>query len=61
MTTITKLIFFIALLISLVVLLPIGVIWSLNTLFALSIPFTFETWLAVFILSAAVKTQVTTK
>lgn len=28
------------------VLGPIVVIWSLNTLFALAIPYTFKTWLA---------------
>ncbi len=32
------------------VLGPIVVIWSLNTLFTLAIPYTFKTWLAAFIL-----------
>lgn len=32
------------------VLGPIVVIWSLNTLFTLAIPYTFKTWLATFIM-----------
>ena len=30
---------------------PIAVIWSLNTLFALGISYSFETWLAALILT----------
>ena len=38
---------------------PIALIWSLNTLFpALAIPFTLETWLAAFLIPAALKTNV---
>lgn len=37
-----------------IVLGPILVIWSLNTLFpVLTIPYTVETWIATFILSGA--------
>jgi hypothetical protein len=32
---------------------PFGVIWALNTLFGLDIPYTFFTWLAVMFLSMA--------
>lgn len=32
--------------------IPFCVIMSLNTLFALGIPFSFETWLAAFMLTA---------
>ena len=36
----------------LVLLMPLAVIWSLNTLFpVLAIPYTLETWLAVILLS----------
>lgn len=37
-----------------IILLPIATIWSLNTLFSLAIPITFDTWLAAFVLSAVV-------
>lgn len=33
---------------------PLAVIWALNTLFSLNIPFTFWTWLAVVILAALI-------
>jgi len=36
----------------LVLLMPLAVLWSLNTLFpVLAIPYTLETWLAVILLS----------
>lgn len=35
----------------LVALGPLALIWSVNTLFALSIPYSVETWLAVLVLS----------
>ena len=38
----------------LVIIGPILTIWSLNTLFNLTIPFTFETWAAAGVLSAVV-------
>jgi len=39
---------------------PIALIWSLNTLFpVLVIPYTLETWLAAFIIPAALKASVT--
>jgi hypothetical protein len=34
------------------ILLPVLVIWSLNLLFTLNIPFTFWTWLAVALIGA---------
>ena len=41
---------------------PLALIWALNTLFpVLAIPYTFETWLAAFIIPAAFKTEITTK
>ena len=40
--------------ISLLVILPTLVIWALNILFALMIPYTMETWAATFILLAVI-------
>jgi hypothetical protein len=38
---------------------PIALIWALNTLFpVLSIPLTLETWLAAFIIPAALKSNI---
>lgn len=45
---------FAVLVIILVIIGPILTIWSLNTLFSLTIPFTFETWAAAGVLSAVV-------
>jgi hypothetical protein len=45
-------IFIISFVILVIVLAPIAGIWSLNTLFGLAIPFTFDTWMAAFFLSA---------
>ena len=36
---------------------PVAVIWALNTLFGLSIAFTFKTWLAALVLIGAVAVQ----
>ena len=50
------------LVVALFILIPFAVIWSLNTLFTvLAFPYTFETWLAVVVLSAVFKTTVTKK
>lgn len=41
---------------------PLALLWAINTLFpSLAIPYTFETWLAAFIIPAAFKTIITTK
>ena len=41
---------------------PIALLWALNTLFpSLAIPYTFETWLAAFIIPATLKSNVTMK
>lgn len=40
--------------IALIIGMPFAIIWSLNTLFALTIPFTFWTWLATLILAGTV-------
>lgn len=54
-----KVIFVIAFVALLVVVGPIALIWALNTLFpVLAIPFTLETWLAAFVVSATLKSTV---
>lgn len=40
---------------------PLVVIWSLNTLFGLLIPYTFWTWLATFFLLWAINPQAAKK
>ena len=42
----------------LIVIGPILIIWSLNTLFGMGIPFTIWTWLSVVILGSVLKTKV---
>lgn len=43
----------VVLLIAVLIVGPIATIWALNVLFGLYIPYTFATWLAVLILTAA--------
>lgn len=38
-------------LIAIIVVVPFAVIWALNTVFALSITYTWKTWLAVTVLN----------
>jgi hypothetical protein len=62
MSNANKIIFWVVILIALVILGPIAVIWSLNTLFpALAIPLSFDTWCAVVVLSGVFKTTITRK
>lgn len=57
-----KILAVLALIILVVVFAPFATIWSLNTLFpALAIPFTFDTWAAVILLGAAIRSNVTLK
>ncbi len=37
---------------------PLIILWALNTLFGLGIPYTFWTWLATAILTSVIKIQV---
>jgi hypothetical protein len=54
-----KYILLITLLIFLIILGPLLIIWSLNTLFPLlAIPYTWETWLAVVFIGSLFKTTV---
>ena len=42
--------FIIAIVIALIILGPLALLWSLNTLFSLAIAYTFKTWLAALVL-----------
>ena len=54
-----KVILWAVFIIALVILGPVAVIWSLNTLFpALTIPVSFDTWCAVVVLSSVFKTTI---
>ena len=54
-----KFILAIAFILFLIVIGPIATIWALNTLFpVLAIPYTFETWVAAFIIGALLKSKV---
>ena len=58
----TNIVIVLAIVIAIVSGAPTAFIWSLNTLFpALAIPYTLETWLAAFIISAAFKATVRSK
>jgi hypothetical protein len=53
---------FAVLIVALVVLGPLATIWALNTLFPLlAIPYTWQTWLAVLVMSAFFQTKVSVK
>jgi hypothetical protein len=53
---------FAVLVVALVVLGPLFVIWSMNTLFPiLAIPYTWQTWLSVLVMSAFFQTKVSVK
>lgn len=41
-------------------IMPLAAIWALNTLFSLSIPYTFWSWLAMVVLAVFAKTGITT-
>ncbi len=46
--------FALAVVAAIIVFMPLAAIWSLNTLFTLTIPYSFDTWLAAFVLSAVI-------
>jgi urea transporter len=57
-----KIIAVIALIVAVIIIGPILTIWSLNTLFpALAIPYVIETWAAVVILAATIRSNVSLK
>jgi len=43
-----------------IICLPFAIVWALNVLFALNLPFNFETWLAVSIFGWLVNANVWT-
>ena len=47
----------IALVLLVIVCGPLASIWAVNTLFGLTIPFTFETWAASLILTGAITSR----
>jgi len=55
MMKMNKILLWLIILVAVAALGPLLVIWSLNTLFALTIPFTIETWSAVIILGMFLK------
>jgi hypothetical protein len=50
-----KILLWLIILVAVAAIGPLCVIWSLNTLFAFTIPFTLETWSAVIILGMFLK------
>lgn len=46
------LVFGIPVVIAAIIFVPLALIWSLNTLFGLTIPWTFKTWFAALVLGA---------
>lgn len=57
-----KILFWVVFLVALIILGPVAVIWSLNTLFpALAIPLSLDTWCAVVVLSSVFKTTISKK
>jgi hypothetical protein len=62
MSKLIGIVFAIALVILLLAIGPLATIWSANTLFpSLAIPYTIETWLAVIILGAFFRANVSIK
>ena len=54
-----KIVGLIVLIVALLVVMPLLTIWALNTLFpALAIPYGIDTWAAVVLLGAAMRTKV---
>jgi hypothetical protein len=57
-----KIIALVVLIIAILIVGPLLTIWSLNTLFpALAIPYAIETWAAVVILAATIRSNVSLK
>ena len=62
MSKLFGLLFVIALAVVIIAIGPLATIWSVNTLFpTLAIPYTIETWVAVIILGAALRANVSIK
>lgn len=62
MTDVIKLILALAFIVFVIAIGPILTIWAVNTLFpTLAIPYTLETWFAVVVLGAFMRTKVSLK
>lgn len=62
MSEVIKLILAIALIIAVIAVGPLLTIWAVNTLFpAVTIPYTIETWFAVVVLGAFMRSKVSLK
>lgn len=51
----------VVIIVAIAVIFPLLIIWSVNTLFALTIPYTLETWSAVVLLQMFFKTSISYK
>ena len=62
MSDVIKLLFAIALIIVVIAIGPLATIWAVNTLFpVVAIPYTLETWFAVVLLGAFIRSKVSLK
>lgn len=62
MTDVIKLLFGLALIIVVIAIGPLATIWAVNTLFpVVAIPYTLETWFAVVLLGAFLRSKVSLK
>ena len=62
MTDIIKLLLGLALIIAVIAIGPLATIWAVNTLFpVVAIPYTLETWFAVVLLGAFLRSKVSLK
>ena len=61
MSDLIKLIFVIIFVIVLLLVGPLAVIWSVNVLTHTDIPYTFDTWIAIVVLGAFLRANVTVK
>jgi hypothetical protein len=61
MSSLIKLILIIIFVIVLLLVGPLAVIWSVNVLARTDIPYTFDTWIAIVVLGAFLRANVTVK
>jgi len=62
MSDIIKIVFALAVIVFIIAIGPLATIWAANTLFpTLAIPYTLETWFAVVVMGAFMRTKVSLK
>ena len=62
MSDILKIVFALAVIVFIIAIGPLATIWAANTLFpTLAIPYTLETWFAVVVMGAFMRTKVSLK